>query len=89
MATAKPDAHIWGQEFSRFACLSFRCNWTIFGWAEANAMFYDQNGPKSNQESYRSGSLILPKMKEIWKGVQKLLREQSLQRRRAIRYKNF
>ena len=32
--------------------------------------------PKSNQIIYRSGPSILPKMKEIWKVVQKLSREQ-------------
>ena len=34
-------------------------------------------GPKSNQVIYRSGPWILPKMKEIWKVVHKLSREQN------------
>ena len=37
---------------------------------------HDKNRQKSNQVIYRSGSLILPKMKEIRKVVQKLSREQ-------------
>ena len=37
---------------------------------------HDENGPKSNQVMYRSGSTIGPKMKEIQKIVQKLSREQ-------------
>ena len=38
---------------------------------------HNENWPKSNQVIYRSGSLILPKMKEIWKVVWKLAREQN------------
>ena len=37
---------------------------------------HNKNQPKSNQAIYTSGPIIVPKMKEIWKGVQKLLREQ-------------
>ena len=36
----------------------------------------DENRPKSNQLIYRSGPTIVPKMKEIQKGVQKLSRGQ-------------
>ena len=36
----------------------------------------NENWPKSNQVIYRSGPTILPKMKEIQKVVQKLLRDQ-------------
>ena len=36
----------------------------------------DQNRPKSNQVIYRSGPIIVPKMKDIQKVVQKLSREQ-------------
>ena len=36
----------------------------------------DENWPKLNQVIYRSGRTIVPKMKEIWKVVQKLSREQ-------------
>ena len=38
---------------------------------------HDQNRPKSNQVIYRSEPTIVPKMKEIQKVVQKLLREQN------------
>ena len=37
---------------------------------------HDENRPKSNQVIYSSGPTIVPKMKEIQKVVQKLLREQ-------------
>ena len=36
---------------------------------------HDENRPKSNQVIYSSGPTIVPKMKEIQKVVQKLLRE--------------
>ena len=49
---------------------------------------HDENRPKSNQVIYRSGPTIVPKMKEIQKGVQKFSRGQSL-RRRTNRYKNI
>ena len=39
---------------------------------------HNENWPKSNQVIYRSWSLILPKMKEIWKAAQKLSCEQKL-----------
>ena len=37
---------------------------------------HDENRPKSNQLIYRSGPTIVPKIKEIQKVFQKLLREQ-------------
>ena len=37
---------------------------------------HNENQPKSNQVIYRSGPTIVPKMKEIQKVVQKLLRGQ-------------
>ena len=86
MAKVKPDGHIWGLEFNRCVCFSFRGNRTIFGWDIANSIFdlklkiegqgHDENRPKSNQVIYRSGPTIMPKMKEIQKVVQKLSREQ-------------
>ena len=38
---------------------------------------HDEKRPKSNQVIYRSSPTILPKMKEIWRVVQKLSREQN------------
>ena len=32
MVKVKPIGHIWGLEFSRYVCFSFRGNRTIFGW---------------------------------------------------------
>ena len=32
MAKVKPDGHIWGLEFNRYVCFSFRGNRAIFGW---------------------------------------------------------
>ena len=37
---------------------------------------HDENRPKSNQVIYSSGPTIVPKLKEIPRGVQKLSREQ-------------
>ena len=37
---------------------------------------HDENRPKSNQVIYRSGPIIMPKLKEIQKAVQKLSCEQ-------------
>ena len=84
MAKVKPDGHIWSLEFNRYVCFSFRGNQTIFGWDIANSILtlknlgqgHDESRPKSNQVIYRSGPTIVPKMKEIQKVVQKLLREQ-------------
>ena len=84
MAKVKPDGHIWALESNRYVCFSFRGNRTICGWDITNSIFdlenlgqgYDENRPKSNQEIYRSGPTIVPKMKEIQKLVKKLSREQ-------------
>ena len=78
MAKIKPDGPIWGLEFNRYVCFSFCGNLTIFGWDIANSIFDLANStsrsqPKSNQEIYTSS--IVPKMKEIWKVVRKLLHE--------------
>ena len=32
MTKVKPDGHIWGLEFNRCVCFTFRGNQTIFGW---------------------------------------------------------
>ena len=61
MAEVKPDGHIWSLEFSRFVCISFRGNRTIFGWDIAiryltlkiQGQGHDENRPKSNQLIYR------------------------------------
>ena len=53
MVKVKPIGHIWGLEFSRYVCFSFRGNQTIFGWDIANSIFDLENsrsrsGPRSN-----------------------------------------
>ena len=53
MAKVKPDGHIWGLEFIRYVCFSFRGNRTIFGWDIANCIFELENSrsrswPRSN-----------------------------------------
>ena len=85
MAKFKPDGHTWGLGVQSI-CLLFR--FVAIGpfLAEVEQILYltlkiqgqghDENCPKSNQVIYRSGPIIVPKMKEIWKVVQKLLREQ-------------
>ena len=42
----KPIGHIWGLEFNRYVCFSFRGNRTIFGWDIANSIF-DLENPRS------------------------------------------
>ena len=49
----KPIGHIWGLEFSRYVCFSFRGNRTTFGWDIANSIFDLENSrsrswPRSN-----------------------------------------
>ena len=39
MVNVKPDGHIWGPNFNRYICLSFRGNRSIFGWDIANSIF--------------------------------------------------
>ena len=43
MAKVKHDGHIWGLEFNRYVCFSFRGNRTILGWDIANSMFDLEN----------------------------------------------
>ena len=84
MAKVKPHGHIWGLEFIRCVCFSFRGNRTILAeiWPipyltlKIQGQEHNENRPKSNQIIYRPGPTILPKMKEIQKVVQKLSREQ-------------
>ena len=84
MAKVKSYGHIWGLEYNRYVCFLFCGNRTIFGRDIANSILtlkfqgqvHNENQPKSNQVIYRSGPTILPKMKEIWRVVQKLLHEQ-------------
>ena len=78
MVKVKPDGHIWGLEFNRCVCFSFRGNRTIFGWDIANSILnlkiqgqgHDQNWPKSNQVIYRSGPAIVEK----WQKSKKLFK---------------
>ena len=39
----KVICHIWGLEFNRYACFSFRGNQTIFGWDIGNSIFDLEN----------------------------------------------
>ena len=74
MAKVKSDGHIWGLDINRYVCFLFRGHFFID--LEIQGQSHDENRPKSNQVIYRSGSLILPRMKKIQKCVQKLSREQ-------------
>ena len=52
-AKVKPDGHVWGLEFNRYVCFSFRGNRTIFGWDTANSIFdleslRSRSWPRSN-----------------------------------------
>ena len=53
MVKVKPIGHIWGLEFNRYVCFSFRGNRTTFGWDIANSIFDLENSrsrswPRSN-----------------------------------------
>ena len=79
IATVKPNGHIQGLDFNQYVCFSFCGNRTIFGWDIVNSIQgqgHDENRPKSNQVIYRSGSIIVPKIKEIPKVVLKLSSEE-------------
>ena len=43
MVKVKPIGHIWGPEFYRYVCFSFRGNRTTFGWDIANSIFDLEN----------------------------------------------
>ena len=43
MVKVKPIGHIWGLEFNRYVCFSFRGNRTIFGRDIANSIFELEN----------------------------------------------
>ena len=43
MVKFKPIGHIWGLEFSRYVCFSFRGNQTPFGWDIGNSTFDLEN----------------------------------------------
>ena len=52
-AKVKPIGHIWGLEFNRYVCFSFRGNRTTFGWDIGNSIFDFENSrskswPRSN-----------------------------------------
>ena len=46
MVKVKPIGHIWGLEFNRYVCFSFRGNRTTFGWDIGNSIF-DLKNPRS------------------------------------------
>ena len=53
MVKFKPIGHIWGLEFNRYVCFSFRGNRTTFGWDIGNSIFDLENSrsrswPRSN-----------------------------------------
>ena len=53
MVKFNPIAHIWGLEFNRYVCFSFRGNPTTFGWDIGNSIFDLENSksrswPRSN-----------------------------------------
>ena len=43
MIKVKPIGHIWGLEFNRYVCFSFRSNRTTVGWDIGNAIFNLEN----------------------------------------------
>ena len=53
MAKVKPIGHIWGMEFNRYVCFSFRGNRTTIGWDITNSIIDLENSrskswPRSN-----------------------------------------
>ena len=43
MAKVNPDGHIWGLDYNRYVCFSFRGNQTSFDWDIANSIFDLEN----------------------------------------------
>ena len=56
MAKVKLDGHIWGLEFNRYICFSFRGNRTILGWDIANYIF---DLEKSRSRSWLRSNLMV------------------------------
>ena len=57
MVKFKPIGHIWGLEFNRYVCFSFRGNRTTFGWDIGNSIFDLENschGQGQNRWSHLS-----------------------------------
>ena len=53
MVKVKPIGHIWGLEFNRYVCFSFRGNQATFGWDIENSIFdlgnsRSRSWPRSN-----------------------------------------
>ena len=56
MVKVKPIGHIWGLEFNRYVCISFRGNRTTFGWDIGNSIFDLEN---SRSRSWPMSSLMV------------------------------
>ena len=76
MAKVKPDGHIWGLGVQLICLLFVSWQSNHFLTLRNLGQGHDENPPKSNQVSYRSGPTIVPKMKEMQKVVQQLSCEQ-------------
>ena len=84
MAKVKPNGRIWVLELNRCVYFHFAAIRPVLAeiyqipylTMKIQGQGHDENRPKSNQVIYRSGSTIVPQMKEIQKVIEKLLHEQ-------------
>ena len=65
MAKVKPNDYIWGFEFNRYVCCSFRGNRTIFGWDIANSKFDLENSRSRSRQGQTWWSHLRPRVLSI------------------------
>ena len=67
MMKVKPIGHIWGLEFNRYVCFSFRGNRTIFGWdTYMYRKFY--MWPLNSRSSHGQGQIWWPHLRP-WSSI--------------------
>ena len=61
----KPIGHIWGLEFNRHVCFSFRGNRTIFGWDIANSILTLKIQGQGHGQGQNRWSHLSPRVQSI------------------------
>ena len=61
----KPIGHLWGLEFKRYVCFSFRGNQTIFGWDIANSIFDLEKSGQGHDQGQIRWSHFSPRVQSI------------------------
>ena len=65
MVKVKLIGHIWGLEFNRYVCFSFRGNRTTFGWDKGNSMI-DLENPRSRSRPRSSLMVTFEALEFNW-----------------------